>query len=76
MWHLVTWLSGGLVSAGGEPGLDLRVLFQPQCCCDSVSKEEVEKKKRDRLSISCGSLLAQSNRSAYCASHSHEHAEI
>lgn len=42
----VTWLSGGLVSAGGAAGLNLRVLFQPQCPCDSVSKEEVEKKKK------------------------------
>lgn len=39
MWHLGTWVSGGLVSAGGMLELDdLLALFQPKQFYDSVSQ--------------------------------------
>lgn len=39
MWHLGTWLSGGLGSAGLTAGLDdLRGLFQAGLLCDSQPK--------------------------------------
>lgn len=30
MWHLGVWATGGIVSAGGAAGLDLKGLFQPK----------------------------------------------
>ena len=40
MWHLGTWFSGGLGSVRFMVGLDdLKSLFEPKSCYDSMAKD-------------------------------------